>query len=960
MVGATRPQNEDPEHPVELIGRELLTLCADFYREIEVLFSRTDPSVLAQCYPNGVDPLQLLIEAKRDCSVIEENTSSSILAASARLTADDSKGRCETDDCSILRPTAPYYPPESFGHGSPRGCGPPPGNGMSEERTLRFAHGNLTHTWLPLKGEQPTLNDWESFVIDHQRERLYSYGGVRPYDKAIAPTSDFHCLDLKTMEWRNLCPLLRFCPLALPFRTKEDRLEVKKLPALMEPASALISLSGGTYMFLFGGYDPESQAPTANLIAIDLDLLIWWYADVCGTPIVPRMSATMVAIKNRLFIFGGRTQWKDDSPAIATYSIAIYDPQSQWTWAISDEFMPPETPPLGYGIQAIPIDDGEKILLTRGWVDNTEPFNLSGDTIILFHTENYTSESATGTTGSFPSGIRWHLVGSIAGPHLTPSVAIAAWVTHNDMDDVLVPEIWQYFLPPVGRICCLNLRETFWDLKLDFQSFVTAGTRMLLFGSEEGHDDEAEVQDNIERCLPRWDVAIEISGMSGRGESTAAGQDNKGLDAPPKRKGAAKPAAKHQVPAAAKPKGKVSDTAASASAKAKGPIKRGSAAALASRSRFTSVGGSVGPDSSEKHDDGDQHVLGTAAAGDMLYCVCKTKYDEAKFMIACCKCDELYHTQCVDMSDLDVNLVDQFFCPPCIQKTPNLLLKTTYRLRCRYGLDHPEPDSPEACHKPARGAFSKYCSPECGFNNMKKRIDTFTEKGGKKELLWDSVKDAQKREAVVIVHEVVPVVEGTEGCMKNTDPVLIMTTRIKPPAMVKVEWELTSLNAKLDQVLTLREDLQAGLKIVFWRARLLELARERAERVGQCGWDQRLCFSADEWAEFGAAVLDSYGEEDDMQVGAENWWCGESEQCERHAGWQAIRANDITKEKEKEEEALFRQTTRERQIRKRIEDIVEPLNRSCVGPTGAPLKASNANAMDGDRKKGKKRKNPSY
>ncbi|KAJ7792690.1 hypothetical protein B0H14DRAFT_3562575, partial [Mycena olivaceomarginata] len=332
---------------------------------------------------------------------------------------------------------------------------------------------------LPLKGEQPTLNDRESFVIDHRRERLYSYGGVRPYDKTVAPTSDFHCLDLRTMEWRNLCPVLRFRSLAC---TQEDQLEFKKLPALMEPASALVSLAGGTYMFLFGGHDPESQAPTANLISIDLDLFIWWYTDVRGTPIVPRMSATMLAIRNRLFIFAGRTQWNDDSPAIATYSVAIYDQQGRWTWAILDESMPSETPPLGYGIQAIPIDDGEKILLTRGWVDNTEPFDLSGSTVIFFHTENYTSESATGTTGNFPSGIRWHVVGSIAAAHLSPSVAIAAWVTHNDMDDALVPEIWQYFLPPVGRIRCLNLREAFWDLKLDLQSFVTAGTRMLLFG----------------------------------------------------------------------------------------------------------------------------------------------------------------------------------------------------------------------------------------------------------------------------------------------------------------------------------------------------------------------------------------------------------------------------------------------------------------------------------------------
>ncbi|KAJ7803934.1 hypothetical protein B0H14DRAFT_3486828 [Mycena olivaceomarginata] len=293
---------------------------------------------------------------------------------------------------------------------------------------------------------------------------------------------------------------------------------------------------------------------------------------------------------------------------------------------------------VNHGQKTIPIDDGGKILLTRGWVDNTEPFNLSGDTTILFHTENYTIESASGTTGNFPSGIRWHLVGSIAGPHLSPSVVIAAWVIHNDMDGVLVPEIWQYFLPPVGWIRCLNLRETFWDLKLDFQSFVTAGTRMLLFGSEEGHDDEAEVQEDIERRLPRWDVAIEISGPSERGStpppgSTAAGQDNKELNDPRKRKGAAKPAATPKAPAAAKPKGKVSDAAANAgSAKAKAPISRksGSVAASASRSRSTSVmpGGSVGPDSSEKHDGGDQDVLSAAAGGDKLYCVCKTTYDE--------------------------------------------------------------------------------------------------------------------------------------------------------------------------------------------------------------------------------------------------------------------------------------------------------------------------------------------
>lgn len=29
-------------------------------------------------------------------------------------------------------------------------------------------------------------------------------------------------------------------------------------------------------------------------------------------------------------------------------------------------------------------------------------------------------------------------------------------------------------------------------------------------------------------------------------------------------------------------------------------------------------------------------------------------------------CDEWYHTQCVNMPDLEVDLVDQFICPICV------------------------------------------------------------------------------------------------------------------------------------------------------------------------------------------------------------------------------------------------------------------------------------------------------
>ncbi|KAJ7225474.1 hypothetical protein GGX14DRAFT_639073 [Mycena pura] len=453
-----------------------------------------------------------------------------------------------------------------------------------------------------------------------------------------------------------------------------------------------------------------------------------------------------------------------------------------------------------------------------------------------------------------------------------------------------------------------------------------------------------------------------------------------------KKKESAKPAPRPKAATSAKPRAKPAPKArAKASEAGTGPAlkgkpsvisrKSGSVAASVSRSRSNSVmpAGSVGPDGSEKPDDEEEETM--AAEDDKLYCICKTKYDDNRNMIACDRCDEWYHTQCVDMPDLVVDLVDQFFCPPCIETNSRLLLKTTYKARCRYGLDHPEPDSPRACHKPAQGALSKYCSPECGYNSMKKRIENYTKHGGKKELLWESVKHAQKREAVVIVHEEDFQATATaDGCAKaNGDaaPAPVVSTHVKP-SIGKVEREVASLNAVLDEVVTQREELRKGMDIILWRERLLELANERAVQLGQCGWDQRLCFGEDEWAEFGTGVLESYeevakeGSQTDDPTETEEWWCLESEKCERHAGWQTIRAHDIAKEKEMKEEALFRLTTKEREIRKRIEDIVEPFNRSCIDPsTAAPLKPSklvNGNAKgktNGDSKKGKKRKNPS-
>ena len=131
---------------------------------------------------------------------------------------------------------------------------------------------------------------------------------------------------------------------------------------------------------------------------------------------------------------------------------------------------------------------------------------------------------------------------------------------------------------------------------------------------------------------------------------------------------------------------------------------------------------------------------------------------------------------------------------------------------------------------------------------VQSRIDAWTKKGGKKERLWESVKNVQKREgvAVCVKDEIIGQSTGT----KVNDLVRIQRT--------KVDREISQLNQLLNKVVKLREDIKKGMEVVSWREKLLDLAKERAQQVGLCGWDQRLCFGDEEWADFGADVLESY------------------------------------------------------------------------------------------------------
>ncbi|KAL0580409.1 COMPASS (complex proteins associated with Set1p) component [Marasmius crinis-equi] len=383
------------------------------------------------------------------------------------------------------------------------------------------------------------------------------------------------------------------------------------------------------------------------------------------------------------------------------------------------------------------------------------------------------------------------------------------------------------------------------------------------------------------------------------------------------------------------------------------------------RSRSTSAlpGGPEGEGSKTGEVSGESD--GVNDDDNKLYCVCKTRYDEDKSMIACDSCDEWYHTQCVDMPDHQVDLVDQFVCPLCIAKNPELNLKTTYKARCLYGLLQPDPDSPKACHKPAR-TYSKYCSDECGVKKVTKSVEMFVRRGGNKAHLWESVKNAEKREGLIRCVEESTDAEGNV----NGKPLI---KEVKPKRSLK-EKEVDRLNSLLDDIAKIREELKKGMEIIAWREQLIGLATDRARRVEECGWDQRLCFADEEWAEHGELVLESYKEnEDKMETDGQQgedavWWCNGDEHCHRHAGWQALRTKDVNKEKEKKTDAINKLTSKEREIRRHIESLIdieddsappEPLKSSNKQHHGTTTKRKVNGESAAASKKGKKRKAPS-
>ncbi|GAA5910660.1 SPP1 family PHD finger domain-containing protein [Sporobolomyces salmoneus] len=207
----------------------------------------------------------------------------------------------------------------------------------------------------------------------------------------------------------------------------------------------------------------------------------------------------------------------------------------------------------------------------------------------------------------------------------------------------------------------------------------------------------------------------------------------------------------------------------------------------------------------EEEEDGDGEREGER--DDRLYCICRERYEPERMMIACDRCEEWYHIECVSISSDSVELVDQFFCPPCQTKYSQ---RTTWLAACFR----------PTCRNPSV-ALSKYCSDYCGISVVSARLELLElSNGTNPNSFWGRVEGSRRKEAKVI------------------DDATSATTSMVDFQTVEDKRTLERLESKLEETNQRRKGLGEAISMVEKRLKYLKIVIKRWERLCQATADE--------------------------------------------------------------------------------------------------------------------------
>lgn len=282
---------------------------------------------------------------------------------------------------------------------------------------------------------------------------------------------------------------------------------------------------------------------------------------------------------------------------------------------------------------------------------------------------------------------------------------------------------------------------------------------------------------------------------------------------------------------------------------------------------------------------------------------------------------------------------------------------------------------PAICNRPARLPLSKYCSLECGALHVRARLSVFgfrvngepqSENAQQWEVdLWNRVRAASMVDGVSVPIGAAALKERArladeakvksedndamvvDSAVKEVGSLAPATTEVKPVSKQPLvnhprtgsagSMQLDTLNVMLAKIDAERDTVQRSLHLVNARDRVIRRAAIRGDTRGTCGWDERLLLGDVEWEVF---VAEGRAETDDGEE-SDEWFCTGKRKCDRHAGWQRLRAAEVEAElavkvrphyfadafslKAVQNDLLDKLAKREQEIRECIQELDPPV-----------------------------------
>ncbi|KAI8370625.1 uncharacterized protein BYT42DRAFT_647849 [Radiomyces spectabilis] len=254
--------------------------------------------------------------------------------------------------------------------------------------------------------------------------------------------------------------------------------------------------------------------------------------------------------------------------------------------------------------------------------------------------------------------------------------------------------------------------------------------------------------------------------------------------------------------------------------------------------------------------------LSNRAINNTLYCICRKPYDIPRFMIACDRCDQWFHGECIGISEKQGEFIDLYFCSGCAKVTGK---QTSWKPKCKN----------PACQKPSRTGKnytqrSKYCSDLCGVQVARARLELA-------EIKRRGTSIGEVAQRPIELSRIIQLSKNRLNSYADNDD---------RQRLLRVRDE----RKRAKEAINTNDRKTSFLKMII---------QKNSENPPVCGFDSRLSWMEDVWMQVVQIHDDATVALKDKEVPCFTV-CSQTGRCNKHANWQKLKAMELEHEREEQ------------------------------------------------------------